>query len=228
MAPRKPASRSRRAPVKSRRTYTKRRAPARRSAPRDGQQLLVSGYFEAKKTLTAADSAISYSINVDPKELVLASGTDLAVGFTKGDGTTNPVDAAGVELARWNTFKPLFNQYRVNSMQIKVRVDDKTGLSHPLMFSMDKGNSAAPVTMADVMKSAHKSHSMTQSRREASYGCKNVGQDLDFFNTETGTKANDEKKYLKVFQKLDPASAGITQAEHQVQVILSLTLKDSK
>jgi hypothetical protein len=85
--------------------------------------------------------------------------------------------------------------------------------------------------MAKAMSGAHKSFSMTTSKREISYGCKNSGQDLDYRSTnDSSTLVSGEKKYLKVFQKLPKGEGDFANktCEHQVQVMLSLTLKDSK
>ena len=83
--------------------------------------------------------------------------------------------------------------------------------------------------MASALTGAHKSFSMTTSRREAKYTIKNSGQDLDWFSTADNQNMDaSAKRYIKVFQKL-PTSAGVAATcEHQVQVLLSLSLKDSK
>lgn len=219
MAPRKATKKPR-----AKTTY-KRRAPARR-APMDGQNILVNAYFEAKKNLAAGESFISYSICIDPKEPLITKGA----GVTVWDGADAPAQLAGdsLSLQKYTTFKDLFNQYRINSATVKVRVDGSCGLENAVITSNDKGVETAIGSMKSALSGAHKSHSMTVSRRELSYGMKCSGQDLDFLSTNTDlVTIPAEKKYIKVFQKL-PAGSDQTVCEHQVQVLLNLTLKDSK
>lgn len=205
-------------------TY-RRKAPIRR-APIDGQNILVNAYFEAKKNLAAGESFISYSICLDPKEPVITKGAGVSVW----DGADAPAVLVGdrLTLQKYTTFKELFNQYRINSATIKVRVDGACGLENAVITSNDKGLDTAISSMKSALSGAHKSHSMTVSRRELSYGIKCSGQDLDFMTTnEAQATIPAEKKYIKVFQKL-PAGDVNTVCEHQVQVLLNLTLKDSK
>lgn len=219
MAPRKATKKPR-----AKTTY-KRRAPARR-APIDGQNILVNAYFEAKKNLAAGESFISYSICIDPKEPLITKGA----GVTVWDGADAPAQLAGdsLNLQKYTTFKDLFNQYRINSATVKVRVDGSCGLENAVITSNDKGVETAIGSMKSALSGAHKSHSMTVSRRELSYGMKCSGQDLDFMTTNSAQATIPaEKKYIKVFQKL-PAGSDQTVCEHQVQVLLNLTLKDSK
>lgn len=206
-----------------------RRPAATRRAPRgDGQSILVSAYFEAQKVLSAAESVMAYSIAIDPKHFVIKKSDAVALK----DGASPATDLVNdkVPLTKWNTFKDLFNQYRINSANITVRVDGAAGLEHPVICTTDKGDDATIASMAQAMTGAHKSYSMTSSRRELKYGCKSSGQELDFFSTKANQDmAPGETKYLKVFQKVpaDPANAGVV-CEHQIQVLMSLTLKDSK
>ncbi len=203
----------------------KRRAPVRR-APIDGQNILVNAYFEAKKNLGATESYMSYSICIDPKEPVIKRGADVTVW----DGADAPAQLTDQKLilSKYTTFSELFNQYRINSATIKVRVDGACGLENSVITSNDKGDDTAITSMKSAVSGAHKPHSMTVSRRELSYGMKCSGQDLDFLSTNTDlVTIPAEKKYIKVFQKL-PAGSDQTVCEHQVQVLLNLTLKDSK
>lgn len=206
----------------------KRRAPVRRARPMsDGQSIIVNAYFEAHKALDAVnEGAMAYSICIDPKEPKIIGAT--GVTFTDGGAGSGSAIASGSNLSfsKYTTFASLFNEYKVNSANIKIRTDATCGLENAVICTQDKGNSGTLASMAQSMNGAHKSFSMTTSRRELTYGCKNTGQDLDYRNTATAQVLTDgEKKYLKVFQKL-PSGSG--NCEHQIQVMLSLTLKDSK
>lgn len=217
----------RKAKPKSKPVY-KKRAPIRRSRPiSSGTSLLVNAYFEAHKALDSnSESDIAYSICIDPKVGGIIAGT--GVSFKDGgDGNGATIaDGSNLSFTKYNTFATLFNEYRVNSATIKVRTDASCGLENAVICSQDKGDSTVVGNMAKAMTGAHKSYSMTTSRRELTYGCKNVGQDLDFRSTNDNTTlVEGAKKYLKVFQKI-PAGTG--NCEHQIQVMLSLTLKDSK
>lgn len=217
-----------RKPAPKKRAPVRRKAPIRRSRPlSSGTSLLVNAYFEAHKALdSASESDIAYSICIDPKVGAIIAGT--GVTFKDGGDGNGAVIAGGSNLSfnKYNTFATLFNEYRVNSATIKVRTDATCGLENAVICSQDKGDSTVVGNMAKAMTGAHKSYSMTVSKRELTYGCKNTGQDLDFQSTGTNnTLVEGAKKYLKVFQKI-PAGTG--NCEHQIQVMLSLTLKDSK
>jgi len=217
---------------RAKKTY-RRKAPIRR-APIDGQNILVNAYFEAKQALVAGESVMSYAICIDPKSpLVTKLGT-----LTLHDGGDANAQLGGASnnemvLPKWTTFSGLFNQYRINGATIKVRVDGECGLENAVITCNDKGNESAITNMRQALTGAHKSHSMTVSRRELSYGVKSSGQDLDFYSTNDNVGiVSREKRYIKVFQKLPPNTAAAGEpakvCEHQVQVLLSLTLKDSK
>lgn len=233
MAPRKAKPKTRA------RTAYKKRAPVRRTTPADGQSILVSTYLEVRKNLAADESSMSYSICLDPKVGAIIAGN--GEQFADGTGGAGAVVASGSNLSfnKYNTFASIFNEYKVNSATIKIRTDATCGLENAVICSNDKGNSGAPANMASALQGAHKSFSMTASKRELTYGCKNVGQELDFRSTNGDTTLVDgAKKYIKVFQKLPAMGLAGTAAapnplhghvcEHQVQIMLSLTLKDSK
>lgn len=215
-----PARKPARKPAKK--TYIKRARPM--SMTRDGQSLLVNAYAEIQKARDAANEEyLAYVINIDPKNAVIS----LANGATAHNGVGDQaLPNNTLSYSKYNTFAGLFNQYRVNSATIKVRVDTNSGLEHQVIICNDKGNASAVENMASAVSGAHKSFSMTTSRRECTYTIKTSGQERDFLSTDAGsTQIDGEKKYIKVFQKI-PAGAGV--AEHQVSMLLSLTLKDSK
>jgi len=207
-------------------TYARKSATTR--APRaDGQSILVSAYFEAQKTLSLGESVMNYSICIDPKAPVIIKGE----GVSLMDGAQPPalVGNDTLTLSKWTTFSSLFNQYKINSASMTVRVDGHCGLENAVITCVDKGDSTVVTSMAQAMSGAHKSHSMTASKRELKYGCRNTGQELDFYSTNGNQNMTDsEKKYLKVFQKLPAQTNAGDICEHQIQLMLSLSLKDSK
>ena len=196
--------------------------------PRDGQNLIVNAYFEARKELsTVNEGFISYSLNIDPKQGLITKGAGVNCFDGGADGGTQINDK--LQYLMYNKMSDIFNQYRINGANIRVRVDGNCGLEHPVICSTDKGVPAPVSTMGSAVTGAHKTFSMSSSRRELKYGCKNTGQDRDFLSTANNQNQNDsEIKYLKVFQKLPKGAQAGEICEHQIQVSLSLTLKDTK
>lgn len=217
--------------------YNNKRKPAykskpRTSKPRDGQNLIVNAYFEARKQLDPNNEGfISYSINIDPKQGLVTKGASVNVFDGGADGGI-ALASDKLQYLMYNKMSDIFNQYRINGANIRVRVDGKCGLEHPLICSTDKGVPEPVTTMSSAVTGAHKAFSMSSSKREVKYGCKNTGQDKDFLSTANNQNQDASAiKYLKVFQKLpksDAADANAQICEHQIQVTLSLTLKDTK
>lgn len=197
----------------------------------DGQSLLVNAYFEVNQALTADESDMAYSLCIDPKKGAVNVNNPATIG-DGGEGNGNIIaNGTPITFAKYDTFANMFNQYRVNSATIKLRTDAACGLENAVICSTDKGNHEPVGTMRQALTGAHKSYSLSDSRRELSYGCKNIGQDLDFRSTNDDTTLVDgAKKYIKIFQKLPKAEGGLVGhiCRHQVQVTLSLTMKDTK
>lgn len=209
------------------------RKPRATSKPRDGQNLIVNAYFEARKELTATEGHMSYSINIDPKQGLVTKGASV-LAYDGGADGGQPLQNDKLSYLMYNKMSDIFNQYRINGANIRVRVDGKCGLEHPVICSTDKGDGAPVTTMGSAVTGAHKAFSMSASKREIKYGCKNTGQDKDYLSTAANQNQDASAiKYLKVFQKLPKAEAAEAGAaaqvcEHQIQVTLSLTLKDTK
>ena len=201
----------------------------RNLTPIDGQNLIINGYFEVTKALTNTSGLMAYTIQIDPKNCKIAKGAGATETFLKGTDDTEQLVNSNLDFQKFTNFSANYNQYRVNSCQVVVRVDPKCGLDHALVMSNDKGNDAVVTNMASSISGAHKSFSMTASRREATYKTKNYGQDKDFLscNPSEATKP-EEIRYIKVFQKLPKYETAGDMCEHQVQVMMSITLKDSK
>ena len=210
-----------RAPAKK--AVYKRKAPAHQMM--NSQSIICNAYCEIHKALDANnDSAISYMINIDPKtaNLVLNAGSSATVGDAVG--TALPQNK--VSFAKFNTSKDIYHQYCINSATIKVWVDATCGLQNSVITSNDRGSNVVVSSMASALSGAHRPHSMTTSKHELTYTIKNVGQDADFLSTDDDqTQTEASKRYIKVLQKLP---AGAHTCEHQVSVLLHLTLKDTK
>jgi hypothetical protein len=202
--------------------------------PSDGVNLIVNGYFEARASLSATNETIlAYTLNIDPK----TASVNPALGNTLFDGS-NGTDGAGVQLVndtvvypKFNNFANLYNEYRINAAKITVRCDQGPGLENAVIFCNDKGDDLPMTCMAQALSGAHQSMSATSNKRELTYKIKNIGQDLDYISTSPGVdQVPQAKRYIKVFQKLptQAQAGGATKTEHQVQVMLSLTLKDSR
>lgn len=220
---RKGAKRTR-APVR-----TKRRVS---SAPRDGQNLICNAYFEAKKSLDPNNEQVmSYTICTDPRfpSLAGATGVTFRDGTEADNGQGALINAASpLAFPKFTSFAALFREYKVNQAQVKVRVDSMCGLENPVITCQDKGESAIVDTMKKALTGAHISHSMSATKRELKYGMKNSGQDRDYHPASGNSSIDAEaKKYIKVFQQM-PKGAATDECKHQVQVMLSLTLRDSR
>lgn len=226
----------------ARKPYARKRAATTRiaRAPRtswDGTTILCQTYFELTLKQAASDTnpvgKMAYSIKCDPRTCTLllpqvAVALNAAQGLSvdKGDGTALMEAASGnLAFSRYATFAPLYGQYKINSVKINVDVDRECGLDNPVCFSCDKAIAAPSANMSEVMASAHKQHTMTESRRTAKYGFTPKGQDKDWRNTNQDLHNNDSN-YLKVYQEVEPKNQGI--CKHRVTVLMSVTLKDSQ
>jgi hypothetical protein len=223
-----------RAPAKK--TY-KKRAPAKKTyKPTDGTTMLISSYFEVthKQSANGEASKIAYTVKADPRNGLVtianpavASG---AVGTAVENGSSQALIASGASSAslpfsRFATFAPLYGQYKINSINLSVDVDRECGLDNKVCFRTDKALATNIADMADVMGSAHKDQTMTETRRTAKYGWKPSGQDRDWRNMSQQLADNDAH-YLKVFQEVEPKADGV--CKHRVNVLVSVSLKDTQ
>ena len=208
---------------------TKAKTTTKDLAPKDGQNIIINGYFEVTKALLAETGLMAYTIQIDPKTCKISKGDGATETFLKGIDSTTQLDNSNVNFQKFTNFSANYNQYRINSCQVIVRVDGKCGLDHALVMSSDKGNNAVITNMASSISGAHKSYSMTSSRREATYKTKNYGQDKEYLSCNTTEVTRPEDiRYIKVFQKLPKYENINDTCEHQVQIMMSVTLNDSK
>lgn len=212
----------------------------------DSNRFLINAIFYAKKATHAVNNtAMNYSIALNPKGPTLIGGT--GVTFHKGDLTQSqlqgptivlslPKFSSGHTLAAGGTINSgligQYNQYRVNGCQIKVRTGDSCGLVNKMYMANDTGTSGIIDDPETAVSGAHKEFSLTESRREAKYKLKFTGQDKDYRTTDSAQVLDASLiKYAKVFQML-PAMPLIDDANqicvHQVEVMFDITCKDTK
>jgi hypothetical protein len=174
---------------------------------------------------------MSYSICTDPRFPAIegATGITFRDGSEADNGQGAIIDSAHpLAFPKFTSFAALFREYRVNQAQVKVRVDSGCGLENPVITCQDKGANNVIDTMKKALTGAHQSHSMSANKRELKYGLKNSGQDRDYHPASGNSSIDAEaKKYIKVFQQI-PKGDATHVCKHQVQVMLSLTLRDSR
>ncbi|MDB4344966.1 hypothetical protein OAA16_00950 [Candidatus Pelagibacter sp.] len=236
MAPRKPAAKKR-APV--RKNQIVKRKP--RMSSFDGQNLLVSQYFEVELNQDAGAGAggnMAYSITCDPNNCQLRlkqpAGTStiqsqngVAIAHDAVANAASVVSAA-CSFERFSQFKALFRQYKVNAVSVSVTTDRDCGLDNPVIFLTDKGE-AEPNPQDDInkcMAQAHKEHILTESRRTCKYGWKpHTAQEREYYMTHS-TIGADDLTTLKVLQNIEPKNSG--KCTHRITLQMLVTLKDSK
>ena len=142
-----------------RRPYAKKTYVSRAPSVRfDGQTMLISQYFEVgfiqpvrTGTGTQADpyqnvpngGVMAYSIGCDPNNCVvkvgLAQGT---LGEVKiGDGVNAEAHNASktITFDRFDQFKKIFRQYKVDNVSVSITTDRECGLDNPVIALCDKG-----------------------------------------------------------------------------------------
>jgi hypothetical protein len=218
---------------------TVRRRPRAVAQPKDGMNLLIASYFQAQY-LQSGDGdegkKLSYTIKCDPKkctilnhEAVKADHSTPGSYLSNGAGASLIADNAtsgDLSFTKWGAFSANFNQYKINSINVQVDVDRECGLDNPVSFVTDKANSNALENMAQVSLQAHKSYTMTETRRSAKYGWKpRDAQDKEWRNMNQDL-ADNNAHFLKIHQDIEKKANGI--CKHRIQVIMSVSLKDSK
>ena len=209
----------------------------------DGQNLLISNYFEVKAIQGANEDGVvmGYTIACDVNNCLIkleAEGTGatieakhgLAVPATVG-GVVQPIASTGqnvVSFDRFNNFKSIYRQYKVNAVKVSVTADRECGLDNPIIFLTDKGEATPePLTsIAQAMGQAHKEYQLTDSKRTCKYGWKpSTVQEKEYqmLHSHIGP---DDLTQIKVLQELKGKNAGL--CTHKVMLQMLVTLKDSK
>ena len=222
------------------RKTTKRRAtsykkrPMRSLTPADGQNLLVSSYFEVDATQAAANAqggVMGYSIKVDPLDAKIVHGSNPSPGgapiaMAVKDGDNGALTNGTLSFSRLDAFTSLFRQYKVNSITVKVTTDRECGLDNPIIMLTDRGSSAAVTSVATAKAQAHKSLICTESRRTMQYGWKPHTTEDREYHMVSDKWADGKCYYIKVLQELEGKLNGV--CKHRVEIVASVTLKDSK
>lgn len=190
----------------------------------DGRTMLISAYAEVEHTGAGARN-MAYAVCCDPNGLYI-KGTR-ATGNTLNDNGLKVQDGAGnyksvtekIPQLLFDREKSMWRLYRLNKITIKVTVD-KACQDNPLTFLCDKGNSNPPSNYAEVMSQAHKSHIITDSRRQVQYGkVSNGTQEKEWVTSIEDADLN----HIKVFQQLESAGTCI----HRIEIMMNVSFKDS-
>jgi len=205
-------------------------------APKDGQSLLLSAYFEVslKQIADGAQDKMAYSIRCNPRNCSLTidrAAVELGnagIVVQKGDNSlliAKDATSQRIDFARFAQFAPLYQQYKINFVKVSVMVDRECGLENPICFNTDKSEVAPHANMSQVVASAHKEYTMTESRRTAKYGWKPKDTaDKEYHNTNQELTAA-ACHHIKVFQELEKKANGF--CKHRVSLTMGVSLKDS-
>ena len=241
-AKKRPAS-SRRAPMRS----AKRRTTYAPKVDSDSMNMLVTSYFEAsieQPNLTAADIAagktssdsatggtFGYTLKCDPVNMAMKRGGDAngaGVVLIKLEDAANAeiIDGGELSFSRLSNFLTLYRQYRINSVKINVIVDRECGLDNALIMLQDKGESTPCVSVGQAMSQAHKAKVLTEADRTMTYGWTAKTPLEKEYHTISDSINDVRAQYIKVLQEVEPKTGG--RCKHRVEVICSVTLRDSK
>ena len=216
---------------KGKSSYGKRSYPYASATPADGQQILVSSYFEVEAVQPAADAdggLLAYSIQMDPMNCLLTStGVGNGVTVLKRDGNNNAiVDGGTLSFGRLAEFSKLYRQYRINSCTVKITTDRVCGLDNPLLALCDRGDATPISTVGSAMGQAHKSVILTESSRTMSYGWKpSTPEEREYSMITQGIGALN-LNFIKILQEMEKQPDCVL--KHKVELMFSVTLKDSK
>ena len=211
--------------------------PRRSLVPKDGTNLLCTSYFEIQKKQPAGGEAgiLSYTLKIAPQGLtLLQNGVQVAnkdtVGIFSNKADNGILVAAGgtsadVPVSRFNDFAGVYNQYKINGAKVSVIVDRECGLENPICFTASKNSSTPHNDMSTIVAGAHKSYTMTESRRTAKYGW-TARESADKEYRMTNAQLSDgDAHFIKIFQETEAKADGL--CKHRISVALMLTLKDS-
>lgn len=211
----------------------------------DGQNILVSQYFEVtlkQPSVGMAGGVLAYSIACDPNNcrLTLAEAGNNLIGSEGGVVISNDITAAGgafangikskdLEFQRFNQFKGIFRQYKVNKVGVQVTVDRGCGLDNPVIFLTDKGEAIPkPVTsVTTAMNQGHKAYVLTEAKRQVRYGWRPSTTDEKQYHMLHDAIDVNDMTTLKVLQDIEVGAADSV-CKHQVVVTMLCSMKDSK
>ena len=215
-----------------RRAITKR--SSRPAAIRDGMRMVCSTYIEvqASQPDNAAQvkgGILGYSIKCDPTALNVELGAQVPPGGLMEVLRMNPALGVAatdpVRMDRFEKFKSLYRQMRVDSVSLKITTDRHCGLDNPVLMLQDSNVSAPCVDINQAYAQAHKSATMTEANRTTYYSYRpTTPQQREFHMIGDGVAS--EAQYLKILQELEPAVGAI--CKHRIEATFHITLKDSK
>ena len=215
----------------SKSSYGKRSYPYRASVPSDGQQMLVSSYFEieaAQPAENADGGHLAYSIQLDPMNCLLTSmGTGNGVTVGKRDGTSAAIaDGGNLTFGGLSEFSKLYRQFRIDNCTVKITTDRVCGLDNPLIALTDRGDAAPCSTVGSAMSQAHKAVILTESSRTMSYGWKPTTPEEREYCMITQGVGIHNRNYIKILQEMEKHDDCVL--KHKVELMFTVTLKDSK
>ena len=158
-------------------------------------------------------------------------GNQVQVGGTLGAGRMNPAtnapiaDSQRVSMDRFEKFKTLYRQFRVDSVSLKITTDRHCGLDNPLLMLQDADEPAPCVDVQQAYSQAHKYAIMTESNRTAYYSFRPTTAEQREFHTIGDGVAN-KPQYLKVLQELEKNQGSV--CKHRIEVTMQVTMTDSK
>ena len=230
-----PAKKNARKSVKAKPAAKFNRKSYKSPAIRDVMRMKLSTYIEfAAEQLndpTAKGGVAGYSIKCDPANLTVRVANQVQAGGTLGAGRVNPATNAAIPesqhvlMDRFEKFKTLYRQFRVDGATLKVTTDRHCGLDNPLLMLQDTDDGTPRVDVAQAYSQAHKSAIMTESNRTAFYSFRPTTTEQKEFHSISDGVAN-KPQYLKVIQELEP-NAG-TVCKHRIELTMQVTVKDSK
>lgn len=198
----------------------------------DGQNLLVSQYFEVELTQPAngEGGVIAYSIACDVNKCILRLKPTGGMMTSKhAVEIASTADGNGtMSFERFTQFKALFRQYKVNAVSIAVTADRECGLDNPVIFLTDKGEQT-PAPLNDIgkaMAQPHKQHMLTESRRTCKYGWKPKTAQEKEYQMVHSQYSEPDLTTIKVLQEVEPKDNG--KCTHKVAIRFLATLKDGK
>ena len=197
--------------------------------PYDGQKLILSSYAEINLSQDATDGqggVMAYSLVCDPLDmkLKLASSTNSAISAS--DGVNAIASDTILSFPRFDQFKEIYRQYKIDWVKINLTTDQEFGLDNPVITLTNKGDPAAVTVVSKAMSQAHKEVILTESKRTMSYGWKpSTAMEKDYRMTHAAVQIG-EQNVMKVLQDVEPKNGG--NCKHCATITAGVTFKDQK
>ena len=237
-----PAKKSARKNAKSKGAAKHNRKSTRAPATRDGMRMTLSTYIEVAAaqpanivnangdtTINAVGGVVGYSIKCDPANLTVRVGKQstgqLNVSRINPATSGELAESVRVSMERFEKFKTMYRQFRVDSVSLKITTDRHCGLDNPVLMLQDTDDATPVVDAQQAYIQAHKSAIMTESNRTCYYSFRpTTAEQKQFHNISDGVASRPQ--YLKVLQELEPNSSAV--CKHRIEVTMQVSMKDSK